>query len=178
MARRWIVAAVIVAVFVAVGAGVAWVTHDDDTSSSDASRSTTTTSAAVSTTAPASTSSTTNVPGSTTTTEAPKSPLADPCGAETAAIRAAIENGVTGARDQATLSTCRQAPTDASWAVVTLVAKPGANFSPTIVVLHGGGGSWAIVDSGTANVACGKVPQQVAVDLGTVCTGGGGGGGL
>ena len=69
------------------------------------------------------------------------------------------------------VDTCRQAPIDTSWAVVTLVAKPGADFSPTSVVLHGGGGSWAIVDSGTGNVACGKVPQQVAVDLGIVCTG-------
>jgi hypothetical protein len=174
MARRWIVAAVIVAVFVAVGAGAALVTRDDGTGASDASGITTTTPAAASTTAPISTSLP-NASAATTTTELPKAAPPDPCGAETGAIRAAIENGVAGTRDRATVDTCRQAPADTSWSVVTLVAKPGTDFSRTTVVLHGGGGSWAVVDSGTANVACGKVPQQVAVDLGIVCAGGGGG---
>jgi hypothetical protein len=179
MARRWIVAGVIVAVFAAGGAAVALLTRDEGADPSSATRGTTTTpptasGLATTSTTPTSTGAPTAA-ASTTTTEAPRAALSDPCGAETAAIRAAIENGVDGARDRASIDTCRQAPVDTSWAIVTLVAKAGANFSPISVVLHGGGGSWAVVDSGTANVACGKAPQRVLVDLGIVCTSGGGG---
>ena len=66
-------------------------------------------------------------------------------------------------------------PVDTTWALARLEAKPGAEFAATSVLLHGGGGAWAIVDSGTDGVGCGKAPQQVLVDLGLFCAGSGGG---
>jgi hypothetical protein len=104
--------------------------------------------------------------------------LPDPCGAEGAAIKAAVDNGVDGAAANAQVDQCRLAAVDPSWAAVLLSAKPGAAFDTITVLVHGGGGSWAIVGSGTTNVGCGSAPQQVLVDLGIVCSSTGGGGGL
>jgi hypothetical protein len=80
---------------------------------------------------------------------------------------------VPNARAAAQVTACRLAAADPTWALVRLDAQPGATFTPTTVVLHGGAGSWSIVDSGTGNVGCGKAPQQVLADLGLLCTGSG-----
>jgi hypothetical protein len=176
MGRRILVGVLIVAGAVGIGAAVAYVTRDDD-SSDRAGGSTTTTTAA--TTIPSTTAASTTAPTtSPTTTEPPRAPLPDPCGAETATIRAAIDNGVDGARDGADIDTCRIAPVDTTWAAVNLVARAGADFTPLTVLLQGGGGSWAIVDQGQADVGCGQAPQQVLVDLGVLCSSTGGGGGV
>jgi hypothetical protein len=172
MGRRLLVGTLIVLAALGVGAAVAYVTRDDDSSDEAASTTTSTTVAPVSSSA-----ATTTAPTTTTTTpvEAPRSPLPDPCGAETATIRATIENGIEGARDAAEIDTCRIPAADSTWAQVHLVARAGADFTPLTVLLQGGGGSWSIVDQGTGNVGCGTAPQPVLVDLGVVCTGTGGG---
>ena len=80
-----------------------------------------------------------------------------------------------GAHDRAQVAECRLAAADTTWAIARLEAKPGAEYAATTVLLHGGGGSWAVVDSGADGVGCGKAPQQVLVDLGLFCAGTGGG---
>lgn len=177
MGRRLLVAAAIVVLFVGVGAGVALLTRDD---SSDSTASSTSTSASTSssptTTTPA---STTSEPATTTTTAAPAPvDLPDPCGAEGATIKATIDAGVDGAAANAQIEQCRLAAIDPSWAAVRLTAKPGAEFESVTVLVQGGGGSWAIIGTGSTNVGCGTAPQQVLVDLGIVCSSAGGGGGL
>jgi hypothetical protein len=172
MARRWIVAGVIVAVFVGVGVGAALLTREDDGAGS-AAPSTTTTLAPRSTTTTAVPEDPT--PTSTSTTAPPPPTVPDPCGAETAAIRGAIEIAVEGARDGAELDTCRLAAIDPAWALARLVARAGAAFEPVNVLLQGGGGVWTVIDVGPATVGCGRAPQQVLVDLGMVCASGGGG---
>ena len=172
MSRRLVIGVLIVLVAVGIGAGVAYMTRDDD--SSDTASGTTSTSATTSTTAGVTTTAAPPTSTTTTTTEPPTSPLPDPCGAETATIRAAIDNGVDGARDAAAIDTCRLAAVDSTWAMVQLVAKAGSEFAPLMVLLQGGGGTWSIVDQGTANVGCGAAPQPVLVDLGVLCTSTGG----
>lgn len=178
MGRRLLVATVVVLVFIGAGAGVALLTRDDASDSSDSTAGTTSTSASTTspptTTAPA---TTTSAPTPTTAAVPPPAELPDPCGAEGAAIKAAIDNGIDGAAASAQVDQCRLAAVDPSWAVVLLAAKPGADFNAVTVLVHGGGGSWAIVGSGTNNVGCGSAPQQVLVDLGIVCSSAGGGGG-
>lgn len=171
MGRRVVVGVLIVLLAVGAGAAVAYLTRDDE-GSDTASGSTMTT-----TNPPSTAPSTTTAPASTTTTtdEAPRAPLPDPCGAETATIRLAIDNGVEGARDGADIETCRIAAVDSSWAAVRLTARGGSGFAPVTVLLQGGGGSWSIVDRGDGNVGCGRAPQQVLVDLGVVCASTGGG---
>lgn len=162
-----LIGVVIVVVAVGVGAAVAYVTRDDD--SSDSTARPTTTTAATTTTLP--TTTTTTAPASTTptTTTLPPGALPDPCGAETATIRLAIDNGVEGAAAGADIDACRLAAVDTTWASVQLVPKPGSGFAPLIVLLQGGGGTWSIVAQGGPEAGCGRAPQQVLVDLGVVC---------
>ncbi|HEX5586722.1 MAG TPA: hypothetical protein VFZ17_05400 [Acidimicrobiia bacterium] len=176
MGRRLLVAAAVVLLFVGAGAGIALLTSDDSSDTSTAGS--TSTSAPASSSAPSSTTpATTAAPATTTPTVAPAdAALPDPCGAEGATIKAAIDNGVDGAAANAQVDECRLAAVDPSWAAVRLVAKPGGSFDTITVLVHGGGGSWEIVGSGAANVGCGAAPQQVLVDLGIVCSSSGGGG--
>jgi len=175
MSRRLLLAAAIVLLFVGAGAGLALVTRDD---SSDTASEPTSTSAPASS-APSTSAPTTTAPVTTTTTAAPTpADVPDPCGAEGATIKAAIDNGVDGAAANAQIDECRLAAVDPSWAAVRLTAKPGSDFDTITVLVQGGGGSWAIVASGATNVGCGTAPQQVLVDLGIVCSSTGGGGGL
>jgi hypothetical protein len=179
MARRWIVTAIVTAALVVAAVVAARVIRGDNTDTAATDRSTTTT-AATSTTGGATTTTgapTTTAPASTTTTVAPANgEPPGPCGAETAAIRAAIDAGVAGAQAGADVATCRLAATDTAWAAVQLAAKPGAQFDALTVVLHRDAGAWAIVATGGASAGCGKAPQQVIVDLGQFCAGTGGGG--
>jgi len=168
MGRRAVIGIVVVALVVAAGAAFAlWA---DDDSPDTAGSTTTTTVATTSTTAPVtSTAPATTAPSTTAPTAA-----VDACGTEQAAITAAIDNGVTGARDRAQVEECRLAAVDRSWAAVRLVPKPGATFTAATVVVRGGGGAWSVV--GTDTSACGSTPQQVLVDLGILCLSGGGSG--
>jgi hypothetical protein len=176
MGRRLLVAAAIVLLFVGIGAGIALLTRDDssDSTASGPSTSASTTSSPT-TTAP---TTTTGEPATTTTTTAAPAPvdLPDPCGTEGATIKAAIDAGVDGAAASAQIDQCRLAAIDPSWAAVRLTAKPGADFESVTVLMQGGGGSWAIIATGSTNVGCGTAPQQVLVDLGIVCSSAGGGG--
>jgi hypothetical protein len=171
MGRRVLIGALIVVVAVGIGAAVAYVTRDDDSSDST-TRPTTTTGASTTTTLTTTTTPPTTAP---TTTTLASGALPDPCGAETATIRLAIDSGVEGATDGADIDTCRLAAVDTSWALVQLVPKAGSGFAPVSVLLQGGGGSWSIVDQGGANLGCGRAPQQVLADLGLFCTSTGGG---
>ncbi|MEX1008243.1 MAG: hypothetical protein WD271_10425 [Acidimicrobiia bacterium] len=185
MARNWIVGGVVVLVLAAAGAAVALRAKEgggNDAQSAPATNSTAPTAPASSTTAPPTTAPPTTAPAETTvapTTSAPPAPGSPagsppgPCGVEVGAIRAAVDNGVTGARDGAEVAECRLAAVDPSWALVFLDPKSGAEFAESTVVLHGGGGAWTIVDMGTSQIGCGKVPQQVLVDLGLFCVGSG-----
>ncbi len=172
MGRRLLIGALVVLVALGVGAAVAYVTRDDD-SSDETERTTTSTTVATTTT---STTTTTAPPTTTTTLEPPRAPLPDPCGVETATIRAAIENGIDAARDGADIDTCRIPAADPTWAQVHLVARPGASVAPLVVRRQGGGGTWTIAAQGTGDVGCGIAPQAVLVDLGVVCASTGGGG--
>ena len=183
MARRWIVTAIVAAALVVAAIVAARAIRKDDTDAAGRDRVTTLT-AAPSTTGAASpipTTSATSTPPTTapasTTTVAPASgEPPGPCGADTGAIRAAIDATVTGAQAGADVASCRRAASDTTWAAVGLVAKPGAQFDPVTVIVHGGAGSWAIVASGGTKAGCGEAPQQVIVDLGQFCAGTGGGG--
>jgi len=168
MSRRVVIGIVVIALFVAAGAAFALWADDDSTDT--AVSTTTTTVATSSTTAPV----TTTAPATTAPTTTAPPAAVDACGAEQAAITAAIDNGVSGARDRAQVEECRLAAVDPSWAAVRLVARPGATFTAATVVVRGGGGAWAVV--GTDTSACGSTPQQVLVDLGILCLSGGGGG--
>jgi hypothetical protein len=177
MARKWILAGIVVFV-VAGGLFVAVVlpSIDDGGTTSRSAPSSTRPSEATTGAEPSTTvtppSSTNPLP--TTTTSSPPAVLPGPCGIDAGPITAAVDAGVAGARTNATLTDCRHAAVDTSWVLVHLEAKPGTQFAPTSVLLHGGGGSWTIVDSGSNQVGCGKAPQQVLVDLGLLCVGSGG----
>jgi hypothetical protein len=173
MGRRWIVAGIIVLACVGIGTGAALLTRDDATDEATAPATTTSSTTRATGAPPSSSAPTTTAPPASTAPPTPTG-LPDPCGAETGSIRAAIDSGVDGARERATVDTCRRAAVDPSWAVVTLTAQPGAEFANLTVLVQGGGGSWAIVDQGTRNVGCGQAPQQVLADLGTVCSSTGG----
>ena len=177
MARRWIITAIVAAVLVVAAIVAAQAIRDDDTTADRATSSTTTTPSTTAAGASTTATPTTTVPASTTTTGAPTNgEPPGPCGADAGAIRAAIDAGVAGAQAGADVATCRLAASDVSWAAVQLAAKPGAEFDPVAVILHGGAGSWAIVATGGTNAGCGQAPQQVIVDLGQFCAGTGGGG--
>jgi hypothetical protein len=173
MARRWILIAVVAAVLVVGGVFAARAIRDDGTDTAKRAPSTTG--------APSSTvSSTTTAPASTvapTTTSTPTSTTGppDPCGADTASIRAAIDAAVSGAAQAADIATCRLAASDPTWAAVDLTAKPGAQFAALTVVVHGTSGTWSVVAQGGPEAGCGLAPQQVIVDLGQFCAGSGGG---
>jgi cytoskeletal protein RodZ len=178
MARRWLLIVVMAGVLVVGAVFAAHAIRDDDTATPERDATTTTrapsTTPATTTTAPVAASTTTAAP--TTTTAAPSdNEPPGPCGAETGAIRAAIDAGVANAQANADLASCRVAASDSSWAAVQLAAKPGASFDVLTVIVHGGAGSWAIVATGGTNAGCGAAPQQVIVDLGQFCAGTGGG---
>ena len=174
MGRRVVIVLAVVALFVAAGAAFALL-RDDGTS--DTAGGTSTTSASSTTRTPStSAAASTSAP----TTAAPTTTLGsgavpDACGVDSAAIEAAVNKGVDGASTRSQVDQCRLAAVDKTWAAVRLVAKPGADFAATTVVLHGGGGSWAIVGTGGTATVCNQAPQQVLVDLSIGCTSGGGG---
>ncbi len=175
MARRWIVTAAVAAVLVVAAVVAARMIRDDNGGTAAGHRATTST-AAPSTEAR---STTTGPPASTiapTTTVAPANGAPPgPCGVDAGPIRTAIDAGVAGAQAGADVASCRLAASDVTWAAVQLVAKPGAEFDPLTVILHGGAGAWAIVATGGTGAGCGQAPQQVIVDLGQFCVGTGGG---
>ena len=176
MARRFLVAGAIIAASIVLGTAVALLTRDDDSPDTTVGVTTTTTRAATTSTIASTAPPTSTEPTliTTTTTTQPENVLPDPCGAESAAIRAAIDNGIEGARDLAQIDECRLAAADMSWALVQVGPRPGTDFAALTVMVQGGGGAWAVVDQGTVDVGCGTAPQQVLVDLGVFCTGTGG----
>jgi hypothetical protein len=176
MARRWIISAVVAAVLVVAAVVAARVIRDNgDTAATDRVPAST---AAPSTSAPTTTTSapSTTAPAATTTVAPANGAPPGPCGVDTGPIRAAVDAGVAGAQAAADLASCRLAASDVTWAAVQLTAKPGAQFDPLTVILHGGAGSWTIVATGGTGAGCGQAPQQVIVDLGQFCVGTGGGG--
>ena len=123
------------------------------------------------TTLPASTTTTT--PTTTTPTTTPATPPG-PCGTAQTAIRAAIDAGVPGAAAGATVSECRLAASDATWALARLTPAAGSSFAATTVVVHQSNGAWSVAATGGTNAGCGVAPQQVVADLGQFCVGNGG----
>jgi cytoskeletal protein RodZ len=177
MARRWILTAVLAAVLVVAAVFAAHAIRDDETAPESATGTTATTAAVVTTTTtvatttvPATTTTTTTATTATTTTGPP-----GPCGTDAGPIRVAIDAAVNGAGN-ADVDACRLAASDPTWAAVHLVARPGAQFAATTVIVHGGAGSWSVVAQGGTNAGCGQAPQQVIVDLGQFCAGTGGNG--
>jgi hypothetical protein len=184
-ARRWILTVVLAVVLVVATVLAAHAIRDDDPSDT-AARATTTSGAPTSaptTTAPVSTAPSTEPSTSVAPTTATTSAAAatgttgppGPCGTDTGPIRAAVDAAVSGAAQNANVVSCRLAASDPSWAAVNLGAKPGAQFGAVTVIVHGGGGSWAVVAQGGTDAGCGQAPQQVIVDLGQFCVGSGGG---
>jgi hypothetical protein len=165
MGRRVAVAVLLVLLVAAAGATVALIAGDDD--ANDTAGGPTTSSPATASTATPSTSAPTTAPPTTTTP-----PVVGECGLEQAAIVAAVNDGVDGARDRTHVEQCRLAAIDPSWAAVLVVPNPGVAFEETTIVLRGGAGSWAVV--GRSTDACAQATQQVLADLGIVCVGGGG----
>jgi hypothetical protein len=178
MSRRWVVALVAIVGVAAAGAVIALVTHDSDNNHDTAARTTTSSSTtSTSTTAVTTTTSTTTTTTPTTTTAPPPvtGTAPGPCGAQLGAIRSAIDASVSGAQSGADTAECRLAASDPSWAAVHLVAKPGASFDATTVVLHDDNGAWTVIATDGPSAGCGKAPQQVIADLGQFCVGTGGG---
>jgi len=187
MARRWLLTAIVTAMLLVAAVFVAHAIRDDDEAAAPV-RSAATTAPTSTTTTPTSTSATTVAPsgattGATTTTAPATATTATtaapgaapgPCGAATSPIRTAIDAGVANAPSNADVAACRLAASDPTWAAVQLVARPGAQFTPTTVIVHGTGASWSVVATGGTNAGCGAAPQQVIVDLGQFCTGTGG----
>jgi len=62
----------------------------------------------------------------------------------------------------------RTAASDAAWAGAT-VQPTGDDLDPATVVLHRVGGTWTVVDLGTAQVGCDTAPAAVVTDLGLGC---------
>jgi hypothetical protein len=182
MARRWVLTGIVAVVLVVATVFAARAIRDDDTKDTAASsRRTTTSSGSTTTTSVTSTTSTTaapttTTPASTTTIAPPNGTPPGPCGADAGPIRAAIDAGVANAQANADVASCRLAASDPTWAAVQLSARPGAQFDPVTVIVHGGAGAWSIVATGGPGAGCGAAPQQVIADLGQFCVGTGGGG--
>jgi hypothetical protein len=186
MARRWVLSVIVAAALVVAAVVAAHAIRDDDTAARAAATATiapttSTTAAPTGTTgAPSTTGAGPTDAGTTTTTSTTTATAAGdtppgPCGADTGAVRAAVDAAIIDARADADLASCRLAPSDPTWASARLAAKPGATFTPLTVILHGSAGTWTVVARGGTDAGCGSAPQQVIVDLGQFCAGTGGG---
>jgi hypothetical protein len=176
MARRWIVAGILVLIVAGTAIAVAIAPGSDSGNGGSAALGSTTSSSPVASTTTTVPTSSTAAPTTTappTTTAAAAVPGA--CGTDAGPIQAAIDAGVSGASSGAQIAECRLASSDPQWALVALTPRAGSSFNAVNVVLHGGAGSWSIVATGGTGAGCGKAPQQVIADLGQFCVGTGGG---
>lgn len=70
-----------------------------------------------------------------------------------------------------TVTGARLAASDPAWAAAALEPTPAAagDLDPATVVLQQVGGTWQVVDLGTAQVGCGLVTPAVQHDLALLC---------
>lgn len=175
--RRWIVIALVVVAAAAIGGGLALALNGDGRSDDARSSSTTASTRAVASTAtsaPSTATTATAAPTATAATTAParsRDSVPELCGAEQAAISAAIAASV-GSASPTVIAQCRFAASDRRWIVVLLDDQ--ATGGATVLLVQENG-AWRVVARGTDNVGCGLAPQGVLVDLGLLCIGSGGG---
>jgi hypothetical protein len=145
----------------------------DGTSTSTRKRRPTTTSSSTRVDG-SSTSTTSTSSGSVTTATAPP-PTSVPsgtgsCGAQAAAIAAAVNGGDLGPVPVAnyTITDCRLAPSQPIWGAVTLVPKPGETVDRLTVVLQRLGSIWTVHSYNTGATGC-DAPAPVPAELRVGC---------